>query len=117
VERRSLGKTNLIGTPLRLGLAALGRPGYINLGHAEDPERDYEVAHMEVHTHAVLDEAYAAASATSTPPASSTSPATCARSVSRGTTRPTGTGAMSWSGSEAAPQQGGPNGHDLRSAG
>jgi aryl-alcohol dehydrogenase-like predicted oxidoreductase len=33
---RSLGSTSLMVTPIGLGLAALGRPGYINLGHAED---------------------------------------------------------------------------------
>src|SRR5579884_2264173 len=43
-----------------LGLAALGRPGYINLGHAEDLKHDYDVADMEAHTHAVLDAAWAA---------------------------------------------------------
>ncbi len=41
-----------------LGLAALGRPGYINLGHADDLERDYEVNKMEARTHKVLDEAW-----------------------------------------------------------
>lgn len=41
-----------------LGLAALGRPGYINLGHAEDLGGDYEVAAMERHTHQMLDSAY-----------------------------------------------------------
>jgi aryl-alcohol dehydrogenase-like predicted oxidoreductase len=43
-----------------LGLAALGRPGYINIGHADDLERDYEVEAMRRRTHAVLDAAYAA---------------------------------------------------------
>lgn len=41
-----------------LGLAALGRPGYINLGHAEDLDADYDVAAMEARAHAVLDAAY-----------------------------------------------------------
>jgi aryl-alcohol dehydrogenase-like predicted oxidoreductase len=59
MQKRELGGTGLSVTPLGLGLAALGRPGYINLGHAEDLGRDYEVAHMEAHTHAVLDAAYA----------------------------------------------------------
>lgn len=45
---------------LGLGLAALGRPGYINLGHAEDLDGDYNVAAMESHCHAVLDTAWAA---------------------------------------------------------
>jgi aryl-alcohol dehydrogenase-like predicted oxidoreductase len=43
-----------------LGLAALGRPGYINLGHADDLERRYDVAAMAAHAHEVLDAAWAA---------------------------------------------------------
>jgi aryl-alcohol dehydrogenase-like predicted oxidoreductase len=43
-----------------LGLAALGRPGYINLGHAADLERRYDVEAMRAHAHAVLDAAWAA---------------------------------------------------------
>ena len=42
-----------------LGLAALGRPAYINLGHAADVA-DPSVAGMEQAAHAVLDAAYAA---------------------------------------------------------
>jgi aryl-alcohol dehydrogenase-like predicted oxidoreductase len=42
-----------------LGLAALGRPGYITLGHARDLTSDYEPGAMERRTHAVLDAAYA----------------------------------------------------------
>jgi aryl-alcohol dehydrogenase-like predicted oxidoreductase len=41
-------------------LAALGRPGYINLGHADDLGRDYGVAAMQAHAHAVLDAAWQA---------------------------------------------------------
>ncbi|MEQ8677618.1 MAG: aldo/keto reductase [Aggregatilineales bacterium] len=40
-----------------LGLAALGRPGYITLTHNEDIS-DYDVAEMETHAHAVLDSAW-----------------------------------------------------------
>jgi aryl-alcohol dehydrogenase-like predicted oxidoreductase len=47
-------------TRLGLGLAALGRPGYINLGHAQDLERTYDVAAMEAHAHFVLNAAWAA---------------------------------------------------------
>lgn len=47
-------------TPLGLGLAALGRPGYINLGHAGDLARDYAVEAMKAHAHDVLDAAWAA---------------------------------------------------------
>jgi aryl-alcohol dehydrogenase-like predicted oxidoreductase len=41
-----------------LGLAALGRPGYINLGHAADLAGDYSEAAMELHAHQLMDEAY-----------------------------------------------------------
>ena len=44
-------------SPVGLGLAALGRPGYINLGHAGDVG-DTDVEAMERHAHAVLDAAY-----------------------------------------------------------
>lgn len=43
---------------LGLGLAALGRPGYITLGHADDLG-DTEVGAMERRCHEVLDAAYA----------------------------------------------------------
>jgi len=43
-----------------LGLAALGRPGYITLAHARDLAGNYEPSAMERQTHAVLDAAYAA---------------------------------------------------------
>lgn len=56
---RTLGNTDLEVTPLGLGLAALGRPGYINLGHAEDLAGQTDVASMERRAHAVLDAAYA----------------------------------------------------------
>jgi aryl-alcohol dehydrogenase-like predicted oxidoreductase len=42
-----------------LGLAALGRPGYINLGHAQDFEGERAVASMRARAHEVLDAAYA----------------------------------------------------------
>lgn len=60
MERQPLGATPLTVTPIGLGMAALGRPGYINLGHAVDLGRDYDVAAMEQHAHAVLDAAWAA---------------------------------------------------------
>jgi aryl-alcohol dehydrogenase-like predicted oxidoreductase len=43
-----------------LGLAALGRPGYLNLGHGTDLGADRSVAALRDRTHAVLDAAYAA---------------------------------------------------------
>lgn len=42
-----------------LGLAALGRPGYINLGHADDLDRAYDPNEMERRAHQVLDAAWA----------------------------------------------------------
>ena len=55
---RELGATGLTVSPIGLGLAALGRPGYITLGHGDDlgPRRDR--ATMERGAHAVLDAAY-----------------------------------------------------------
>lgn len=41
-----------------IGLAALGRPGYINLGHAQDLGADYSVSAMENNAHTVLDAAW-----------------------------------------------------------
>jgi len=55
---RTLGNTDLEVTPIGLGLAALGRPGYINLGHASDLDGHTDVASMERSAHAVLDAAY-----------------------------------------------------------
>src|ERR1035437_5078208 len=55
-----LGNTGLTVTPLGLGLAALGRPAYINLGHAEDLHHNYDRDEMEAGAHAVLDAAWQA---------------------------------------------------------
>jgi aryl-alcohol dehydrogenase-like predicted oxidoreductase len=55
-----LGRTGLHVTRLGLGLAALGRPGYINLGHHDDFAGHTEIDEMERHAHDVLDAAYAA---------------------------------------------------------
>jgi len=43
---------------LGLGLAALGRPGYVTLNHASDLGGRYDPAAMEAHAHAVLDAAF-----------------------------------------------------------
>lgn len=56
----SSGKSLVFASRLGLGLAALGRPGYINLGHAADLQAGYDVAAMEAHCHAVLDAAWQA---------------------------------------------------------
>jgi aryl-alcohol dehydrogenase-like predicted oxidoreductase len=45
---------------LGLGLAALGRPGYLNLGHGADLGSDRSVGGLERRTHEVLDAAHAA---------------------------------------------------------
>jgi aryl-alcohol dehydrogenase-like predicted oxidoreductase len=57
--QRTLGATNLRVSPLGIGLAALGRPGYITLDHAQDLNQQYAVEAMAAHAHAVLDAAYA----------------------------------------------------------
>lgn len=54
------GATNLSVTPIGLGMAALGRPGYINLGHGEDLQGEVTVEAMEANAHTVLDAAWAA---------------------------------------------------------
>jgi len=60
VHPRPLGATGLTVTPVGLGLAALGRPAYIDLGRPTDlgPARDVEA--LEHRCHQVLDTAYAA---------------------------------------------------------
>ncbi len=60
MQHKPFGQSNLTVTPIGLGLAALGRPGYINLGHAQDLNGDYAVAAMEAHAHTVLDAAWEA---------------------------------------------------------
>ena len=45
---------------LGLGLAALGRPGYLNVGHGTELGDDRSVAALRTRTFAVLDAAYAA---------------------------------------------------------
>lgn len=60
MELREFGQTGLEVTRLGLGLAALGRPGYINLGHAKDVGRDKSVDAMRQNAHEVLDAAWAA---------------------------------------------------------
>ena len=51
------GNTGLMVSRVGLGVAALGRPGYINLGHAQDLARNYDVQAMEQRAYAVLDAA------------------------------------------------------------
>jgi aryl-alcohol dehydrogenase-like predicted oxidoreductase len=51
------GDTGLMVSRIGLGMAALGRPGYINLGHAQDLARKYDVQAMEQRAYEVLDAA------------------------------------------------------------
>jgi aryl-alcohol dehydrogenase-like predicted oxidoreductase len=54
----SLGETGLPVSRIGLGLAALGRPGYITLGHAGDLAGETDVEMMRAHAHVVLDAAF-----------------------------------------------------------
>ena len=56
----TLGATGLIVSRIGLGLAALGRPGYITVGHADDVGDARSPEEMEAGSHRVLDAAYAA---------------------------------------------------------
>jgi aryl-alcohol dehydrogenase-like predicted oxidoreductase len=49
-----------VAARLGLGLAALGRPGYLNVGHGEELGDDRSVAALRTRTFAVLDAAYTA---------------------------------------------------------
>jgi aryl-alcohol dehydrogenase-like predicted oxidoreductase len=55
----TLGRSALRVSAIGLGLAALGRPGYLNLGHGSDLGPDRSVEGLERHAHGVLDSAYA----------------------------------------------------------
>src|SRR2546423_13927946 len=55
---RPLGASGLQVTPVGLGLAALGRPGYITLDRAHDLGDDRSVAALERRSHEVLSAAY-----------------------------------------------------------
>ena len=58
-DLRPLGSTALHVSAIGLGLAALGRPGYINVGHGRDLGDDHSREAMERGAHDVLDAAYA----------------------------------------------------------
>jgi len=53
-----LGETSPAVSRIGLGLAALGRPGYINLGHAADLAGETDLEALRAHAHAVLDAAF-----------------------------------------------------------
>jgi len=58
MKLKTLGSTGLIVSHLGLGMAALGRPGYINLGHEQDLEGEYDEAAMELRADRLLDSAW-----------------------------------------------------------
>lgn len=58
--KRIAANVNPADHPIGIGLAALGRPGYINLGHAEDMGRDTSVEAMKAHAFEMLDAAWSA---------------------------------------------------------
>jgi aryl-alcohol dehydrogenase-like predicted oxidoreductase len=60
VRLRPLGATGLEVTPVGLGLAALGRPAYIDLGRDADLGDDRGIEDLERRSHQVLDAAWAA---------------------------------------------------------
>jgi aryl-alcohol dehydrogenase-like predicted oxidoreductase len=60
METRRLGGDGPPVTRLGIGLAALGRPAYITVGHDADFPEGRSPEDMERHAHAVLDAAYAA---------------------------------------------------------
>jgi aryl-alcohol dehydrogenase-like predicted oxidoreductase len=57
---RRLGRSGLPVSRIGLGLAALGRPAYINVGHGHDLADRTDPAALKRHAHTVLDTAYAA---------------------------------------------------------
>jgi len=60
LDTRQLGSTGLTVSRIGLGLAALGRPAYINLGRDQDYGAERTVASMEQRCHEMLDAASAA---------------------------------------------------------
>jgi hypothetical protein len=58
MKLKNLGNTHHRVSQIGVGLTALGRPGYINIGHADDLEKKYDDEAMEARAHAVLDAAF-----------------------------------------------------------
>jgi aryl-alcohol dehydrogenase-like predicted oxidoreductase len=59
MRRLGLGRSGLAVSEIGLGLAAIGRPGYINLGRDRDLGSDRSVDAMRERAHRLLDTAYA----------------------------------------------------------
>lgn len=59
MQMLSLGKSGLPVSAIGLGLAAIGRPGYINLGREEDLGSDRSIDVLRQRAHDLLDAAYA----------------------------------------------------------
>jgi aryl-alcohol dehydrogenase-like predicted oxidoreductase len=59
MEFRDLGTTGISLSAMGFGLAAIGRPGYITLGHDEDLAGRTDPSELERHTHDLLDSALA----------------------------------------------------------
>lgn len=60
MEYRTLGQSGISVSAIGLGMAAIGRPGYINLGHGEDLNGHTSPAGLERHAGVILDAARAA---------------------------------------------------------
>src|SRR4051812_3704002 len=60
METRRLAGNGPMLTRFGLGMAALGRPAYITLGHGDDLREGRDVHSMEAHAHRMLDRAFAA---------------------------------------------------------
>lgn len=58
LQRKQIGSTEISYTRIGLGMAALGRPGYINIGHGEDLPGERSKEGMQQHARAVLDAAW-----------------------------------------------------------
>src|ERR1035437_11164655 len=58
MQTRRLGSTELVVFRIGLGLAAIGRPGYITLGRATDLGRDRSIEAMRDRCHELLDTAW-----------------------------------------------------------
>ncbi len=58
MQRLFLGRTGLAVTPLGMGLAAIGRPAYINLGRERDLPLDRGPEALRERAHQLLDRAY-----------------------------------------------------------